>query len=117
MTNEERDALIAQGWTPPVGVDPDLEEADRVTTAWRHDRGKPWIKDAVLDGIKRGRELEREAQPGMVWKKWDGSDVCPVGGALVTVSVGHSHYETNQSSMIDWLRVSHYAIITQPEEK
>jgi len=117
MTNEERDALIAQGWTPPQVADPDLLELE---TLWlKYTDGKiNSLSDVVLAGIKRGRELERaEAKPGMVWVKHDGSRQSPVPGALVTVSVGHSHYETDQSFMIDWWRVSHYAIITPPEDK
>ena len=53
MTNEEREALIAQGWTPPVAVDPDIAEAEAVWFL-----GKSAF-DLVFEGIKRGRELER----------------------------------------------------------
>ena len=30
MTNEEREALIAQGWTPPGAVDPDIAGGQKV---------------------------------------------------------------------------------------
>ena len=67
MTNEERDALIAQGWTPPVAVDPDLAEAITLAKGFGLAHYIP-----VLEGIKRGRELERAAlQPkeGEGWPK------------------------------------------------
>jgi len=122
--------LAREGWTPPVTVDPDLIEA-REIVARIYDVSWPERADAIRTGlndydvenvcalaaIKRGRELERaEAKPGMVWVKHDGSRQSPVPGSLVTVSLGHSHYQTDQSFMIDWWRVSHYAIINQPED-
>jgi len=54
MTNEEREALIAQGWTPPEVVDPDLVEAE-----YMYKYGPNNEIAAILAGIKRGRELER----------------------------------------------------------
>ena len=65
MTNEERAALIAQGWTPPKVVD--LDEK------WAHACVKqlfdPWqtvdqsrAYDYFLGAIKKGRELERQEQ-------------------------------------------------------
>jgi len=57
MTNEERKALIAQGWTPPVTVDPDIAEAwDLIAPSENFDNHA-----LVLASIKRGRELERIA--------------------------------------------------------
>jgi len=105
--------LAREGWTPPKVVDPDLAEAQQIFL----NSSLTTPIGMTLTGIKRGRELERaEAKPGMVWVKHDGSRQSPVPGSLVTVSLGHSHYQTDQSFMIDWWRVSHYAIINQPED-
>jgi len=118
MTNEERKALIAQGWTPPVAVDPDWAEAVKLANEYAECDDWPFLANWFLKAIKRGRALAAaEAKPGMVWVKHDGSRQSPVPGALVTVSLGHSHYQTDVSFMIDWWMVSYYAIITQPEEK
>lgn len=73
MTNDERKALIAQGWTPPVPVDPDVAEAWDLV-GWR---GWSDNHELVLSALKRGRELERaEAKPKdkqrtyyVVWNK------------------------------------------------
>ena len=58
MTNEEREALIAQGWTPPVAVDPDLAEAETVWCEFNgpNSDGRASV-DLAFAGIKRGREL------------------------------------------------------------
>jgi len=63
MTEEEREALIAQGWTPPP-VDPDEAEADRLYEAMDWPIGvkgdTPECYTAFIrEGIKRGRELGR----------------------------------------------------------
>ena len=122
MTNEEREALIAQGWTPPVAVDPDLAEADKLAYAWHVGEIKD-VPNVALAAIKRGRELERaEAKPGMVWVKHDGSDVCPVKGDTWVWSKGGGSgggwgVSPDQSCDLAWPNVTHYTIITQPEEK
>ena len=128
--------LAREGWTPPVAVDPDHAIACELAKEWdlRGLAPECWNYQALaLVAIKRGRELERDkadieidqlqetvmelTKPGMVWIKHDGSRQSPVPGALVTVSLGHSHYQTDVSFMIDWWMVSYYAIITQPEKK
>ncbi len=122
MTNEEREALIAQGWTPPEPVDPDLAKAKYLAQTARAERltsntGIYDLDRLALAAIKRGRELERaEAKPGMVWVKHEQSSVSPAHGSLVIVRFHKGHYETGQSCMFDWWKVDHYAIITQPED-
>ncbi len=120
MTNEERSALIAQGWTPPVGVDPDLAEAEDLHEAYIDNKYSPAEK-AFYHAIKRGRELERaEAQPGMVWVKHDGSEKCPVDptdAVMVQYGGGTCSYKVMAHLIHDWENVTHYAIITPPEEK
>ena len=116
MTNEERSALIAQGWTPPVTVDPDLAEANKLAYAWHVGDIKD-VPNLALAGIKRGRELEREAKPGMVWVKHDGSDVCPVPTReriLILNGLG-SEPVSDFAEHWRWRNVTHYAIITQPD--
>jgi len=66
MTYDERNALIAQGWTPPMPVDSDLAEADRLYEAMDWPIGvkgdTPECYTAFIrEGIKQGRELERIA--------------------------------------------------------
>lgn len=111
MTNEEREALIAQGWTPPKVVDPDLAETYQFL-GWGDEQG------AILAALKHGREIERaEAKPGMVWVKHEQSNTSPVPGSMVTVMFHKGHYEAGPSFMFDWWRVDYYAIITPPEDK
>ena len=119
MTNEEREALIAQGWTPPVEVDPDLAEAETLWGIWFNAYETPL--ELAIKAIKRGRALAAaEAKPGMVWVKHDGSAKSPVAlgtlvavkfvpGAKVPLKVGPAEYR-------DWQDITHYAIITQPED-
>lgn len=109
--------LAREGWTPPEPVDPDLAEAEKI---WRRYRNNPLqsADEALFEAIKRGRELEREAKPGMVWKEHDGSDVCPVSVAeevLIQYNGGQRSHKV-MASMISWENVTHYAIITQPED-
>lgn len=112
MTNEERDALIAQGWTPPpVPVDPDLAEAENLCL-------QGFIRrELALAAIKRGRELERaEAKPGMVWVKHNWSERCPVDkGAWVWIKEQKVSLIL-QAQFVNWRTITHYAIITQPED-
>ena len=66
MTNEERNALIAQGWTPPPEpVDPDLAEANKLAYAWHVGEIKD-VPNLALASIKRGRALAlSEAKPSL----------------------------------------------------
>jgi len=119
VTNEEREALIAQGWTPPVAVDPDLAEAETLWGIWFNAYETPL--ELAIKAIKRGRELERaEAKPGLVWVKHDGSAKSPIAActlvvvkfvpsAKVPLKVGPAEYR-------DWQDITHYAIITPPAE-
>jgi hypothetical protein len=120
MTNEEREALVAQGWTPPVAVDPDLAEADKIVNEFCESNG--WaFENLALRAIKRGRELERaEAKPGMVWVKHDGSGLCPgdsTDAVMVQYGGGTCSYKVMAHLIHDWESVTHYAIITPPEDK
>lgn len=118
--NEDQDvALIAarlarEGWTPPVAVDPDLAEAREISGSKFYGN----LQAVALDAIKRGRELERaEAKPGMVWVKHDGSSESPVFIAdyvWIKNKIGTCVCHT---SSVGWSHVTHYAIISQPEEK
>ena len=121
MTNEERDALIAQGWTPPVPVDPDtLADPDtfEASAIIVNQNIYENVAALVLDAIRRGRALAAaEAKPGLVWVKHEQSNTSPVPGSMVTVMFHKGHYETGPSFMFDWWRVDYYAIITPPEDK
>ncbi len=117
MTNEEREALIAQGWTPPEAVDPDLAEAKKVVNEFAE--SYDWTPESLaIRAIKRGRELERaEAKPGMVWVINCGLST-PDGAPILT---------RDEDGNFDIMRgckfsgfgeeIIHYAIITPPEDK
>jgi hypothetical protein len=117
--------LAREGWTPPVAVDPDLAEAKYLAQTARAERltsnaGIYDLDRLALAGIKRGRELERqEAQPGMVWVKHDGSEVCPLPPRerILILDRFGSDPASDFAEHWRWNRVTHYAIITQPEEK
>jgi hypothetical protein len=117
LSNEERDALIAQGWTPPKPVNPDWKEAEKLRDDWEND-DLDEIIDVALAGIKRGRALERaEAKPGMVWKEHDGSVKSPVFIADYVWIKNRQGTCVCHTSSVAWSHVTHYAITTQPEEK
>lgn len=108
--------LAREGWTPPVAVDPDIAEAEAV---WFE--GKSSF-DLVLEGIKRGRELAAaEAKPGMVWVKHDGSNHCPVNpDNYVWIKRRAPFFGQTAILMagaVGWPKITHYAVITPPEEK
>jgi len=125
MTNEERNALIAQGWTPPPEpVDPDLSDPDWVNAQKICDGIVPdefygLASELVYDGIKRGRALAAEAKPGMVWKEHDGSEKRPVDttdGVMVQYAGGTRAYKIMAYLIHDWESVTHYCEIPQPED-
>lgn len=90
--------LAREGWTPPVAVDPDIAEAEAI---WFE--GKSSF-DLVLEGIKRGRELERavmgnpipeqnqevtpsvDPEVGSIWKHYNGNvyEVIAIANTLDT---------------------------------
>jgi hypothetical protein len=114
--------LAREGWTPPVPVDPDLAEADRLYEAMDWPIGvkgdTPQCYTAFIrEGIKRGRELERqEAKPQMVWKKWDGSPRKPINVCNYVWVKNKQGTRISYAKDVAWSSVTHYAIITQPEE-
>lgn len=93
MTNEERAALIAQGWMPPVPVDPDLAEARKIY----HDTLPTDPMGMTLAGIKRGRALAA-------------AETKPKGPQTAAFQAGSAGYR-------DWHDITHHAIITPPEDK
>lgn len=58
MTNEEREALIAKGWTPPP-VGTDLSEVADIFVVHSKNPTGGWIAEFGLACLKRGRELGR----------------------------------------------------------
>ena len=122
MTNEERDALIAQGWTPPkVVVDPDIDMAHAYAKQlldFRHPLNIDRAYDYFLGAIKQARGLERaEAKPGLVWFKHDGSGECPVDlHHPILIKNIKGCYAEGVARVFIWHRVTHYAIINPPEE-
>jgi hypothetical protein len=106
--------LAREGWTPPVPVDPDLAEAKRLVRL----PGRDGLDELALAGIKRGRALAAaEAAPGMVWVKHDGSARGPfIEDDYVWLKNKHGTF-ISYAKYVFWEFVTHYAIITQPEEK
>ena len=106
--------LAREGWTPPAAVDPDIAEAEAL-----------WLEcittfDLAFAAIKRGRELERaEAKPRVVWVKYDRSAKCPTYlGAYIWIRQKHSGVIlVAQAKNVSWRDITHYAIITPPEDK
>ena len=119
MTNEERSALIAQGWTPPLEpVDPDRLEARTLAIYFGEERGNYTPARLALKALKRGRALAAaEAQPGMVWVKHDGSRNNPLQGHNSWILVDRVGRQLDVYwSGNDWIDIRYYAIITQPED-
>ena len=109
--------LARTSWTPPMAVDPDLAEAEKIEREYWVTSGIHPLEDAFMKAIKRGRALAAEAKPGMVWKKWDGSEQCPVKLDDYVWSKGaDGGVSINRAGDLDWMYVTHYAIITPPEE-
>ena len=101
-------------------VDPDEAEAEKMRSEML---GKPvnW-HSVLLWAIKRGRALAAaEAKPGMVWVKHDGSAKSPVAlGTLVAVKFvpgAKMPFKVGPAEYRDWQDITHYAIITPPEDK
>ena len=122
MTNEEREALIAQGWTPPVAVDPDIAKAKYIAQTARAERltrtGDVYdLEKLALTAIKRGRALAAEAKPGMVWVKHDETDACPVEPEQsVCLLAASGNVIACKAAWAAWKAITHYAIITPPED-
>lgn len=110
--------LAREGWTPPVTVDPDLAEAERLAYAWHVNEIKD-VYGLALAGIKRGRALAAaEAKPVMVWVKHDGSNHCPVdpdSHVWIRRSV-LGRPRCKLAGATGWPLVTHYAVITPPAE-
>ena len=125
MSNEEREALIAQGWTPPVAVDPDWAEAVKLANEYAECDDWPFLANWFLKAIKRGRELGRaEAKPGLVWVKHDRSEKAPIDRDAWVLTRNYDPettyarvFECNRAHKRLWQYVTHYAIITPPEDK
>lgn len=121
MTNEEREALIAQGWTPPVAVDPDVnmarDYAHYLLGTIFEIPSFQRAQDYFLQAIKRGRELERvEAKAGVVWIKHDGSDESPVNKNWFVAIFRRGEVDAGRARLVDWRVITHYAVITPPAE-
>lgn len=109
--------LAREGWTPPVPVDPDLAEVEKLYRNWEHSPD-PSPERLFLEAIKRGRALAAaEAKPGMVWVKYDGSGECPTYlGAYVCIRQKHSGVlVVAQAKNVPWRDITHYCKITLPE--
>ena len=107
--------LAREGWTPPVAVDPDIAEAEKVWEEWGH-RGGIYLS---LMAIKRGRALATaEAKPRVVWVKYDRSAKCPTYlGAYIWIRQKHSGVIlVAQAKNVSWRDITHYAEITPPED-
>ena len=96
--------------TPPAAVDPDLAETYQFL-GWGDEQG------AILAALKHGRDIERaEAKPGLVWVINRGLST-PDGAPILT---------RDEDGNFDIMRgckfsgfgeeITHYAIITPPEE-
>jgi hypothetical protein len=103
--------------TPPEPVNPDLAEAEKIRGAWEDDILEEVI-DVALAAIKRGRALAAaEAKSGLVWVKHDGSTICPVDrdAWVLTKNFGYTPC-FSMGKRLAWQTVTHYAIITPPED-
>ena len=110
--------LAREGWTPPVPVDPDIAEAKKMADDWI--KGGLCFWHLALAAIKRGRELGRqEATPGLVWVKYDFATAQrhPARSQqLVCVEYSSGSFAADFGANIYWPNVTHYAVITPPED-
>ena len=113
---QEAARLAREGWTPPVAVDPDLAEAQDLAL-WA-ESNEIFRSQLAHEALKRGRPLAAaEAKPGMVWKKWDGKGHGgDLFGEYVWVKYTNGTTKITEEEFADWSTVTHYAIITQPED-
>ena len=112
--------LAREGWTPPKPVDPDRLEAYNLAVFFGEEFGNYTPARLALKAIKRGRELERaEAKPGTVWVKHDGTGESPIAGHHLVAALfkGDQYIGLYNAIIAKWSDITHYAIITQPEEK
>jgi len=107
--------LAREGWTPPVAVDPDLAEADKLAYAWHVGEIKD-VPNVALAAIKRGRALAAEAKPGMFWVKHDGSEESPVNKNWFVAICRRGEVDAGRARLVDWRVITHYAIIPHPAE-
>ena len=113
--------LAREGWTPPVAVDPDIAEAEKVWDEFNGPAsdGETSI-DLALAGIKRGRDLAAaEAKPGLVWVKHDFATAQrhPARSQqIVCVEYSSGSFAADFGANIYWPNVTHYAVITPPAE-
>jgi hypothetical protein len=107
--------LAREGWMPKPPIDPDLEEAQEIVR--QHLSQKYAFTNIALAAIKRGRAHAAEAKPGLVWVKHDGSTICPVDrdAWVLTKNFGYTPC-FSMGNRLAWQSVTHYAIITPPEE-
>ena len=124
MTNEERETLIAQSWTPPVAVDPDVnmarDYAHYLLGTIFEIPSFQRAQDHFFSAIKQGRALAAaEAKPKLVWVKFDfvPAKRHPVESRqFVCAKYQNGAFDTDVGVNIYWPNVTHYAIITQPED-
>lgn len=109
--------LAREGWTPPVAVDPDVAEAEKLRDQC-YMNGSDFITEFFVKAIKRGRALAAEAKPGMVWVKRGQQDVNPFDkSTLILVKFISGDIGLRCSTVTAmWSNVTHYAVITPPED-
>lgn len=111
--------LAREGWMPPVPVDPDLIEAEKLANEYAECDDWPFLANWFLKAIKRGRALAAaEAKPRVVWVKYDRSAKCPTYlGAYIWIRQKHSGVIlVAQAKNVSWRDITHYAVITPPED-
>lgn len=124
MTNEEREALIAQGWTPPPPpppVDPDIDMAHAYAKQLLdvpHPLNIDRAYDYFLGAIKQARGLERaQFKPKMVWVKHDGGESPVDRHTQVAVIYDDNTLIAGDAHERDWSIVVLYVVITPPAEE
>ena len=114
-------ALAAAEAKPGVGYQdwPRPDEINAIIAAWENNGSEDpgnlnyLVSDAILYGQKRAAP---EAKPGMVWVKHNWSGECPVyKGEWVWIKE-QVIVLILQAQYVNWRTVTHYAIITPPED-